>query len=82
MGQNFEKTRNINIIKDSLFSFSDEKLEYLFELYIIKTKDIKSNNYLGLIVSVDNVKCVQFIIKKGIIDINNKIYMEIKVGGY
>ena len=78
MGQNFEKAKNINIIKDSLFSLSDEKLEYLFELYIIKTKDIKSNNYLGLIVSVDNVKCDQFIIKKGVINLNSKICVKVK----
>ena len=80
MGQNFEKTKNINMIKDSLFSLSEEKLEYLFELYIIKTQELKNNNYLGLIVSIDNVKCEQFIIKKGAINIRNKIYIKVRTG--
>ena len=80
MGQNFEKTKNINMIKDSLFSLSEEKLEYLFELYIIKTQELKNNNYLGLIVSIDNVKCDQFIIKKGAINIRNKIYIKVRTG--
>ena len=60
MGQKFEtNNNNVNIIKDSLFSLSEKKLEYFFEVNIIETRDITSNNYLGLIVSIDNVKCDQ-----------------------
>ena len=79
MGQKFEtNNNNVNIIKDSLFSLSEKKLEYFFEFNIIETRDITSNNYLGLIVSIDNVKCDQFIIKKGKINIKNKICIKVK----
>ena len=80
MGQNFQTTNDINIIKDSLFSLPEKKSEHSFELYIIKTKDIKNSNYSGLIVSIDNIKCEKFIIKKGKININNKICIKIKAG--
>jgi hypothetical protein len=79
MGQKFEtNNNNVNIIKDSLFSLSEKKLEYFFEFNIIETRDITSTNYLGLIVSIDNVKCDQFIIKKGKINIKNKICIKVK----
>ena len=80
MGQKFETNDNdnINIIKDSLFSLSEKKSEHLFELYILETRDIKNNDYLRLIVSIDKVKCDQFIIKKGKININNKICIKVK----
>ena len=64
MGQNFQTSNTLNMMKDSLFSLSEKKLEYSFELYVIKTNEIKSKHYFGLIVAIDNVKCDQFIIKK------------------
>ena len=80
MRQNLEKINTVNMIKDSLFSLSDKKLENLFELYVIKTVDIKNKNYLGLIVAIDNIKCEQFIIKRDEININNNICINVKAG--
>ena len=80
MGQKLETINTINMIKDSLFSLSDEKLENLFELYVIKTVDIKNKNYLGLVVAIDNVKCDQFIIKRDEINISNNTYIKVKAG--
>jgi len=80
MGQKLETINTINMIKDSLFSLSDKKLENLFELYVIKTLDIKNKNYLGLVVAIDNVKCEQFIIRREEININNNICIKVKAG--
>ena len=52
MGQNFQTSNTLNMMKDSLFSLSEKKLEYSFELYVIKTNEIKSKYYFGLIVAI------------------------------
>ena len=52
MGQNFQTANTLNMMKDSLFSLSEKKLEYSFELYVIKTNEIKSKYYFGLIVAI------------------------------
>ena len=68
MGQN---NSTINIMKEVLFSDSNEKLEYSFVFHITKIIDIKNENYLQLEISFDSNKCNQFIIKKQ--EINNAI---------
>ena len=78
MGQNFQTSNNLNMMKDSLFSLSEKKLEYSFELYVIKTNEIKSKNYFGLLVAIDNVKCEQFIIKKEENNIISNMYIKVK----
>ena len=78
MGQNFQTSNNLNMTKDSLFSLSKKKLEYSFELYVIKTNEIKSKNYFGLLVAIDNVKCDQFIIKKEENNIISNMYIKVK----
>ena len=78
MGQNFQTANTLNMMKDSLFSLSEKKLEYSFELYVIKTNEIKSKNYFGLLVAIDNVKCEQFIIKKEENNIISNMYIKVK----